>query len=103
MTFFFGRDDHYSRKHGRHLHGGKIYLFFSFFGIFSGKKCSDVQCLVTDQRKWSGRIHCHGCQNRIYIILKIPVYKFLLFLRKCLMLKDHMKSCFFKGRNQRPV
>ena len=103
MAFFLRGNDHHSRKYRRHLYRSKINLFFSFFGIFFGKKGSDIQCFIADQRKWSGRIHCHWCQDRIYIVLKILIHKLLLLLGKGLVLKDHVKSCFFKGRDQRPV
>ena len=67
-------------------YSGKINLFFSFFSIFFGKKCSDIQRFITDQRKRSGRIHCHWCQDRIYIVFKILIHKFFLLLGKCLVL-----------------
>ena len=103
MAFLLRRDDHHSRKYGRDLHCSKINLFFAFFCIFFGKECSNVQCLVPDQRKRSGGVHSHRCEDRIYIILKILIHELFLFLGKCLMFKDHMKSGFLQGRNQRPV
>ena len=103
MAFFLRRDDHHSWKHRRNLHCGKIDLFFAFLRIFFGKKCSDIQCLVSDQRKRPGGIHRHRRKNRIYIVLKILVHELFLLLGKCLMLKNHMKSGLLQGRNQRPV
>ena len=54
MAFLLRRDDYHSRKYGRNLHCSKINHFFAFFGIFFGKECSNVQCLISDQRKRSG-------------------------------------------------
>ena len=103
MVFFLRWNDHYSRKYRRHLYSGKINLFFSFFGIFFGKKRSDIQRFITDQRKRSGRIHCHWCQDRIYIIFKIAIHEFCLFHCQVFMFCYKMKAHFFQCRKYRTV
>ena len=63
-----------------------------FLAVFSADQGTDIQGLVADQRKWSGRIHRHRCQNRIYLILKITVQIFFLLFRQLFMLRNDMQS-----------
>ena len=104
-TLFFSgsRNFHDSWQYGRNLNCCKFQFFCMFLVIFLCNKSTDVQCLITDQGEWSGRIHCHRCQHRIYIILKIAVHKLCLFFRQFLMFCHQMKSCFFQHRKYRSV
>ena len=103
VAFFCGRDLYDPWKYRRHLNGGKFQLFGMFFVIFLGDQCADIQSLIADEWKWSGRIHGHRSQYRIHIVLEIPVNKFLLFLVQILMLCNQVKSHFLKCRKDRTV
>ena len=100
---FLRRDLDHSRQHGGNLHGGELQDFFSFFPVFLGDKGADIQRLVPDKRERSGRIHGHRRKNRIYVIFKIPVHKFFLFIGKLLMLGNHMEAGFLKSGQERTV
>ena len=103
VSLLHRRDLHDSRKHRRNLNRRKFQFLCMLLIVFLRDQRTNIQCLIADQWKWSGRIHRHRCQNRIYIILKIPVNEFLLFLIQIFMLRDKMESCLFECRKNRTV
>ena len=103
LTFLYRRDLDDSRKDGRHLNSCKFQFFCMLFIVFLCNQCTDIQCLITDQRKWSGRIHCHRCQYRINVIFKITVYKFCLFIIQIFVFCHQMKADLFQCRKHRTV
>ena len=74
-----------------------------FLAVFSADQGTDIQGLVADQRKWSGRIHRHRCQNRIDIFLKISIHKFFLLFAQTLVLGNNFQPPLFQSRDQRAI
>ena len=103
LTVLFRRDLYDSRQHRRYLDCCKFQFFGMLFVTFLGDQRTDIQCLVADQWEWSGRIHCHRCQHRIYVIFKIAIHEFCLFHCQVFMFCYKMKAHFFQCRKYRTV
>ena len=103
ILFLCRRNHDHTGQHRRYLNGGKHQNLLAFFLILFGNQSSDVQSLISDQRKRSGRIHCHRGKHRIHIILKITVHIRLLLLIQFLMLHHKVKPYLLKSRQKGTV
>ena len=109
ISILLWRNLHHPWKHRRNLHCSKqklscfIFLVEFITLLLLGDQSADIQCFISDQWKRSGRVHCHRCKYRIYIILKVSVYKCTLCFCKILMGCHQVHSGFLKRRDQRTV
>ena len=103
FSVFSFRKFHNPWQDRRHLHRCKIQCLMLFLVVFSADQGTDIQGLVADQWKRSGRIHRHRCQNWIDIFLKISIHKFFLLFAQTLVLGNNFQPPLFQSRDQRSI
>ena len=92
---------HKTGQYGGHLNCGKFQFLFILFTVLLFDQRPQIQGFVADQRERPGRIHSHGGQHRIDILLKILIHIGGLFLCQILVASHNMQAYLFQRRQQR--